>query len=325
MTALPSAATDHQLVTGPTDGVPVSAVRAPQFTAVQWLVAMAAPRATHSAWSSALALAASPEAAPVLTALGQPGLDRLPETLIPIAPSRDSTVADNVAALRDTAPAAVADDIVGCWGPTPPSPWRVAIDRPHDWIRALAGALAGTWSIGERRWRAGLGAVDGEIARIGVAAVTGTLPALLNSLHPRVRYQDGVVTFRNSCNAAFELGTRRLALVPMLTPSNRVVVSFDRPDVAYIAYPALAQPRRAERGPDRLALVLGPARAAALRALERPRTMGELAAETHFAASTATYHCDQLEAAGLVQRERRGPAVWVSRTAAGARLIDLLS
>ena len=329
MTAAPSpVTTDHQLMTGPIDTLPVSAVRAPQLTVVQWLIAAAAPRATHSAWSSAVALSGAPEAAPVMTALGQPGLDRLPEVMIPIAPSHDSTVTDNLTMLRDTSPAALAAAIATCWDGNPPVPWRVAIDRPRDWIRAYAGALGSTWSVGERRWRAGLRAVDGEIARIGVAAVTGALPALLNSLHPRLRYRDGVIAFRNSCATAFELGRRRLALVPMLTPSNRIVVSFDRPDVAYIAYPASAQPRRADHGgqaPDRLALVLGPARAAVLRALDRPRTMGELAAETHFAASTATYHCDHLEPAGLVRRERRGPAVWVSRTSPGAQLVDLLS
>jgi len=38
-----------------------------------------------------------------------------------------------------------------------------------------------------------------------------------------------------------------------------------------------------------------------------------------------SYHCGQLEAAGLIVRERRGQSVWVSRTARGHELVDLLS
>jgi DNA-binding MarR family transcriptional regulator len=37
-----------------------------------------------------------------------------------------------------------------------------------------------------------------------------------------------------------------------------------------------------------------------------------------------TYHCDRLEAAGLILRERHGQSVWVSRSARGAELVDLL-
>ena len=69
-----------------------------------------------------------------------------------------------------------------------------------------------------------------------------------------------------------------------------------------------------------LALVLGPRRAAALRALRRPLTIGELAAAVQCAPTTATYHVHHLAAAGMVTRERRGSSVLVSRTASGGEL-----
>jgi DNA-binding MarR family transcriptional regulator len=76
---------------------------------------------------------------------------------------------------------------------------------------------------------------------------------------------------------------------------------------------------------DPLGTVIGPTRAALLRHLEQPATMGALAAALNCAPSTVTHHCDALEPARLIQRTRHGKTVWVSRTARGAELVDLLS
>jgi len=74
-----------------------------------------------------------------------------------------------------------------------------------------------------------------------------------------------------------------------------------------------------------LALVLGPLRAAALRALRQPLNVGELAVAVQCAPTTATYHVHHLAAAGLISCERRGSSVLVSRTARGDELVDLLA
>jgi DNA-binding MarR family transcriptional regulator len=73
---------------------------------------------------------------------------------------------------------------------------------------------------------------------------------------------------------------------------------------------------------DALAIVLGPLRARTLRATARPITAGHLASRLHCAPNTVTYHCTQLESAGLIVRERRGPSVWISRTHRGEQLIE---
>jgi DNA-binding MarR family transcriptional regulator len=74
-----------------------------------------------------------------------------------------------------------------------------------------------------------------------------------------------------------------------------------------------------------LATILGPVRAAMLRALRQPLTVSDLAAAVHCAPSTATHHLHQLAAADLISREKSGPTVWVSRTARGDELVDVLS
>jgi predicted MarR family transcription regulator len=50
-----------------------------------------------------------------------------------------------------------------------------------------------------------------------------------------------------------------------------------------------------------------------------------VATAVHCAPTTATYHLHQLAASGLINREKSGPSVRVSRTARGDELVDLLS
>ena len=43
------------------------------------------------------------------------------------------------------------------------------------------------------------------------------------------------------------------------------------------------------------------------------------------APNTVTYHCTQLESAGLIVRERRGPSVWINRTDRGQELLEVFA
>jgi DNA-binding transcriptional ArsR family regulator len=169
----------------------------------------------------------------------------------------------------------------------------------------------------------------GPVPPIGTAAVRGGMGALLNSLHPRISYTDGTLALAFPCNRSIPLGQRRLALPPMIAGRDEGFVNFELDDVCYVGYPVRhpgpdpQTPQAAANGA--LGLVLGPLRAAALRALRQPLTVGELAAAVQCAPTTATYHLHQLAAAGLVSREQRGSSVLVSRTVRGDELVDLLA
>ncbi|MDX6581098.1 MAG: hypothetical protein QOI10_282 [Solirubrobacterales bacterium] len=73
----------------------------------------------------------------------------------------------------------------------------------------------------------------------------------------------------------------------------------------------------------RLEALVGQQRARLLRALDRPRTVGELARTLIAVPSAATHQVTALEAAGLVVRRRDGRCVVVHRTVRGARLVEL--
>jgi DNA-binding HxlR family transcriptional regulator len=119
---------------------------------------------------------------------------------------------------------------------------------------------------------------------------------------------------------------RRLALVPMIAGPDALLISFDQPGLCYIGYP-VSPPRpgpHATAGTT-LAAILGPVRAAILRALHQPLTVGELAATVYCAPTTVTYHLHQLAAASLITRHKTGSSVHVNRTTRGDELIDLLT
>jgi hypothetical protein len=193
----------------------------------------------------------------------------------------------------------------------------------------MADASLDTWAMIEPWWRAAGPLFDRELRRVGTAAVRGGLGALLNSLHPRISYRDGTLAFAAPANHCFTQGRRRLVLLPMIAGRDSLLVSFERDDVCYVGYPVRPPgpgPNAAQAATNgTLALLLGPLRAAALRALRQPLNVGELAVTVQCAPTTATYHVHNLAKAGLVACERRGSSVVVSRTARGDELVDLLA
>jgi DNA-binding transcriptional ArsR family regulator len=198
----------------------------------------------------------------------------------------------------------------------------------------MADASLDTWAVAEPRWRAAGPLLDREIRRVGTAAVRGGMAALLNSLHPRMSYRDGMFTVASPpCSRSGRrvathgpIGPRPLVLLPMIAGREALLLSFDRDDVCYIGYPIPPPGRSALGAADgALATILGPVRAAILQALLQPLNVSDVAAAVHCAPTTATYHLHQLAAAGLISREKRGPSVRVTRTTRGHELVDLLS
>ena len=261
------------------------------------------------------------------------GHQTIPDACMPISPLADTSVADQAARLRDMPADALTAELHAANGGHPyPPQWRAAADQPRRWLNSMADASLDIWAMAEPRWRTAGPLLEREIRRIGIAAVRGGMAALLNSLHPGVSYHDGTFVFAPPCDPSNKLGPlgpvglRRLVLVPMIAGRDALLFSFELDDVCWIGYP-VPQPRRGaqETADSALATVLGPVRAAILQALRQPLTVGDLAAAVHCAPTTATYHLHQLAAAGMITREKSGPCVWVSRTARGDELVDLLS
>jgi DNA-binding transcriptional ArsR family regulator len=249
----------------------------------------------------------------------------------PILPTADVSVDEQVQRLRDLPEDAVVEDLARTFGSDLPPVWRPPVDMPRRWLESYASATGDAWSAVSSTWQRAQPLFDLEARRVGGALVRGGADALLNSLHPRMHYVNGEFWVPSMRESIIGLDGRRLVLVPMVAGRDGVLVAFDLPGVVYIAYPLPGQAglrrhgaRAADSNEDPLSLVLGGVRADVLRGTGQPIVMGQLAASVGRSPSAISYHCGQLEAAGLIWRERRGQSVWVSRTPRGHELVDLL-
>lgn len=279
-------------------------------------LAPAATRALRSALSS-------DSDAFALSAFRCDGGGLVPEATAPIPPRGDVTVAEQVRCLHDYPPDELTADLAGI-GPTSGA-WRRIGDEPRRWLSAYAATTATAWRLLEPWWHTVGPLIDRETERIGIAAVRGGLDTVLNTLSRRITFADG--TFHVARSGAFPLRGRRIVLVPSILGPDGLFIHLDEPDVLSIAYPVrgvLSPPPPAPHRTDRLATVLGAARAAILRRLDAPVTMGTVAARLSVTPAAATRHCDLLDRAGLITRRRRGQVVLVSRSDTADRLLQLL-
>jgi hypothetical protein len=310
------------------DTLAVSVVLAPHQSVVALLYQAASgqSRGAPAGLLAAICRTLRPQARFAAQPFATRGPISVPEFCAPIQPLADTSVAEQARRLREMDADVVTDELQAAGDSDNFASWRIAGHQPRRWLNSMSDASLDTWSVIEPWWRAAGPLFDREVRRVGTAVVRGALGALLNSLHPRISYTGGTLALAFPCDRCVPLSRRRLVLVPMIAGRDALVVNFEPDDVCYVGYPV----RQPATGPQvatngALALVLGPVRAAGLRALRQPLTVGELAAAVQCAPTTATYHVHHLAAAGLVACERRGSSVLVSRTARGDELVDLLA
>ncbi|TDD25736.1 ArsR/SmtB family transcription factor [Nonomuraea diastatica] len=261
--------------------------------------------------------------------LAAPGRTVAPDSLVARSPiDGDVTVQSQLSALQDTAPDALIRDMEQTFGPgAPPAHWRAAAEQPRRWLHGYAAALADVWHTAEPLWERARPLLDREIERVGVAAVRGRPELLFGSLSDRIVSTERGLLISDPEATGYDLGDRRIVLVPMLAGKDSVIVSLDDPEAVWIAYPVRGadslwrQPVRPSV--DELSALVGPIRADLLCALDQPMTMSMLATGMKIAPSGLTYHCDRLRAGRLITRERRGREMWIARTRRAEELLEL--
>ncbi|MEV6960743.1 winged helix-turn-helix domain-containing protein [Streptomyces sp. NPDC051207] len=285
----------------------------------------------HPTWRRAVRAAVPADAAGVLHPLFAPEYSLVPDCLTPTAPLWETDLAAQLERLQQVSPDTLLAELEADFRGTVPRQWQGVVDRPQAFITAYAEILRAVWESYAPAWGLAGSLLARETERIGVAAVSDALEPVLAGIGPRVRLAGQTLRLPDPHPETFERAGRRVVLVPMVSGNGASVFSFDRPDAVWFGYPVpglsiLWGGRYPEpTADDALTLVLGPLRARILRDLQRPHTMGQLAAALGYAPSTVTHHCGQLEAAGLIHRTRQGQHVQAGRTARGDALVDLLS
>lgn len=319
-----------ELFLGSLDRVRISVAPAPMASLISLVVdALGGPRQGIAPdWIRNLRRSLPADAAQAVIPMFDRTRALLPACLTPLGID-GSPVQDQLSRVADVS----ADDLsagVAMLSPgEPPAPWRGALRRPRQWLSLYVKVLTAAWNSYAPIWQQSSALRTRETERIGAASVTGDLDVLFSGLSNRVRYADQTLYLSDRHPYRVELQDRPVVLVPLVSGSAASIFNLDEPERAWLGYPVPGLDRLGSAEPasadDTLTLLIGPIRAAILRALDRPNSMGGLADDVDAGASTATYHCIQLASAGLVLRRRVGREVRIQRTPRGDALVDLLS
>lgn len=311
----------------------VNVVRDPMPTLLSMLADIYGhrPQGVAEPWRRLVLQAARADAAAVLHPIFAPHTPVMVDCISPVVrdhgPAADP--ADDFDRIRDTAPEVLLGELHQVFGDDLPAQWRPVAMAPARWLRGVADVMADAWDAFSPVWSRATALFDREIERIGSAVVRNAPETVLLGLGSRHRYRDGVLHIQDRYPEDFALNTRALAFVPVISSSAPTLCELDRPDMVWLGYAMPGQGRLHDRGDhvpprtDPLGIAIGPARARILRMLTTPATMTEVASWISATAPAATYHCRQLEDAGLLVRLRQGLYTEVRRTPRGEALIDL--
>jgi len=251
-----------------------------------------------------------------------PAHGSVPEFLCPEASSCLDEALDRV---RSTPAARIQAELGELPWPSPPSPWVRDLARGRVHALAELGAamhayyddvMAPLWPGVERAVSAELHHRAWQVASQGIAAT-------LNTLHPRIRWREGVLEINTPIDGDIDLGGRGLRLMPSIWSRPGVALGWTKPTLCY----PLPSPHWDRRGllrddhDDALDDVLGATRARILRALLAEHTTSGLARALGISTASASMHAATLRDAGLVSSRRDGRAVQHVVTALGQQLL----
>jgi DNA-binding transcriptional ArsR family regulator len=252
----------------------------------------------------------------------------LPGFLIPEA---SGGFGEQLDAVRSTPVAQLKVEMATC-APSrslPAWPHDLAAGRPPA-LEALVGALT---DFHEHVLRPMLPELQAELAneveRLARHTVAGGMESTLNSLHPAIRWCDGVLEVPFPGDSEVHLGGRGLVISPS-TVWTRPGFSFHwhgRPGLIYPSRGAAVPPGAR---PDQLGDVVGTTRAKALAALAAAlaaapihgHSTRSLALALGLSEASASTHASMLRGAGLVTTHRTGRSVRHTLTDLGRDLVS---
>ena len=254
----------------------------------------------------------------------------VPDFAAPIPTDPLASLATEIEAVRATDPAVVRADIAAGWAGPPPPPWDGFVARPREMLDRLADGMHAYWEAAlADDWPRLRAVVEGEmLARARALALSGPA-AVLEELHPSLRWRHPAIELYQEKNYEMHLEGRPLVLIPLVFARSVLMGVSEGQRAVAIGYQARGT--SALWAPDtvsddgRLDLLLGQGRATVLRALEQPATTTELAGRLNYAPSTVSAHLDVLSRAGLLDRHRVRRSVFYGLNETGATLVALLA
>lgn len=292
---------------------------------------VARSRARTRPWLYDALRAFPPTARPLLDLYGPRG--PWPDFTQPVAPDLEEALE----VVRATPRSYLRSDLIEIWNYRP--------GKPPAWLRNLADGDADALEVVVRalrdlhdavvapRWDSVVQSFHGDVARRMPVLAAGGHQALFGSLHPHLRWgHDGLD--RQGFDWDTTLSGGGLVLVPSaILTGPPIFMTGDGPRLPSALVYA-AQPN-GQAGPDgglqadvaandSLAALLGPTRAAVLRALREPLGTADLAATARISPASASEHAKVLRQACLIETRRAGRSVRHSLTPLGRTMLGQL-
>jgi DNA-binding transcriptional ArsR family regulator len=249
----------------------------------------------------------------------------IPGPLLGLVEAPGESFKDAVERLIATPSELLAEEIARCRALVDDGSWDVAARDPGRWLRRHVAMLLRAWKGFGPIWDQARPALDREVERIGTATALDAQLELLDGLLPSAVVQhDRWCVTDDLYEGPMRFPDSGVVLTPLVAnEASKDLVGTD--DIlGYVSYPVRSVLAREPQPPAAaLEALLGIQRAQILRALGRPTSIGTLADLLRAVPSAATHHVNTLQAAGLVERSRRGRNVLVDRTARGEALLEL--
>jgi uncharacterized protein DUF5937/helix-turn-helix protein len=251
----------------------------------------------------------------------------MPDFLTPPPSTPLPAFAEEVEVFARTSPEQVRHDLALAFPDGLPDVLRPLHDDPPAELARLAELLTVYWDLAlAEHWPRLRALCEADVLyRAGQIAAAGA-QRLFSDLHPEVSWRDDTLRIDKQHDERVELAGCGLLFVPSAFSWPNVYVIMDQPWQPTLIYPprgvaTLWAPGRCE-GPEALAALVGPTRAAVLADLDAPRSTTELAGRLAISPASASAHLGVLRAAGLTTGTRHGRRVLYRRTTLGDQLTE---
>ena len=228
-----------------------------------------------------------------------------------LAPEMVDDIDEAIDAVQSTPVARIRAEVDAVPSSTRRSPWIDDLRRGRvEALRELGAAMRAYHDqVMEPLSRMHTRVVGAELNRRYHQLATQGIAAMLNDLHPAIRWRSGLLEIaRGPVRADVDLSGRGLRVMPSVWPRPGVALGWSQPTLVY-PIPHATWLAEATTGYDGAAAALGATRAAVLQALIDAHTTTTLAGAVSISLSSASAHASALRSAGLVTSRRDGQAM----------------
>jgi DNA-binding transcriptional ArsR family regulator len=285
-------------------------------------------RSRHEPWHRLVrGRAARLDLAPLLAL--QPLHGYVPDFLTPPPRTPRPRLRDQLAEIRATTPAQVANELERCRESVTDEQYRDLVDRylaaPEHARDLLADRLHEAWTeLVAPFWVRVRAVLERDVEHRSRTLARHGLRRVLEELHPQIRWTKRGLSCVDRSGRTVPIDDRGLVLMPSVYHGPKVAAIVDEPWLPTIAYPARGTGelwRSPGGSPAALARLLGRTRALVLASLDEPVSTTTLAALIELSPAGVSRHLLALRDAGLVSTTRHGHEVRYGRTSLGSALL----